>query len=225
MSNPSKLSNVLRAEHYVQNLQSSDALGDIGCWGWRYREQANAQGFSYCGVDREVPPNKPENAHCFGMQGIRLLVPDESFDLTIASHVIEHLDDPYNFVNELLRVTKPGGLIWIEAPSELSLLMTEQSAPEDNAFESFYTDPTHKQPYPPGAFYRLALANHLVPLGLCRDVADFGTCKMPVSRLLAKRPVDLPLAVIGNPRYATFRDAGMGLEAAWRALWSKDLPN
>lgn len=41
---------------------------------------------------------------------------DKSFDYVIASHILEHVIDPYQFVNELMRVAKRG---YIETPSEL----------------------------------------------------------------------------------------------------------
>jgi SAM-dependent methyltransferase len=41
---------------------------------------------------------------------------DKSFDYVIASHILEHADEPEKFVNELMRVAKRG---YIETPSEL----------------------------------------------------------------------------------------------------------
>ena len=42
---------------------------------------------------------------------------DKSFDYTIARHVLEHVDEPDRFFNELMRVSDKG---YIETPSELS---------------------------------------------------------------------------------------------------------
>jgi ubiquinone/menaquinone biosynthesis C-methylase UbiE len=41
---------------------------------------------------------------------------DKSFEHVIASHVLEHVDDPYKFISELTRVGRAG---YIESPSEL----------------------------------------------------------------------------------------------------------
>jgi SAM-dependent methyltransferase len=41
---------------------------------------------------------------------------DRSFDYVIASHILEHVDDPHKFVSELMRVARAG---YIESPSEL----------------------------------------------------------------------------------------------------------
>lgn len=48
--------------------------------------------------------------------GLALPFKNKSFDYVIASHVLEHVDDPDLFVKELMRVSKAG---YIETPSEL----------------------------------------------------------------------------------------------------------
>jgi SAM-dependent methyltransferase len=41
---------------------------------------------------------------------------DESFDVVLLNHVIEHLDDPFNTLLEVNRILKPGGHFVIETP-------------------------------------------------------------------------------------------------------------
>lgn len=48
--------------------------------------------------------------------GLALPFKDKSFDYVIASHILEHVDDPHGFVKELARVARAG---YIETPSEL----------------------------------------------------------------------------------------------------------
>ena len=43
-------------------------------------------------------------------------VGDASFDFVIASHVVEHLEDPISSVLNLVRVTKPGGCVFLAIP-------------------------------------------------------------------------------------------------------------
>ena len=62
--------------------------------------------------------------------------------------VIEHLRDPSNFLNESMRVLKPGGFIWLSTPNW------------QHCFKSFYNDYTHVMPY--------------TPVSLVRLLADFG---------------------------------------------------
>jgi ubiquinone/menaquinone biosynthesis C-methylase UbiE len=50
--------------------------------------------------------------------------PEESFDICISSHVIEHLEDPAELLQEAERVLKPGGLLALLYPWELFRGMT-----------------------------------------------------------------------------------------------------
>jgi len=43
--------------------------------------------------------------------------PDESFDVVLASHLIEHLNDPRSFLAETFRILKNGGYIFISTPN------------------------------------------------------------------------------------------------------------
>ena len=43
-------------------------------------------------------------------------LPDESADVVLLNHVIEHLDDPLQTLNEVNRILKPGGHFVIETP-------------------------------------------------------------------------------------------------------------
>ncbi len=42
---------------------------------------------------------------------------DESFDIVIASHIIEHLDEPSDMLVEIRRVLKKGGVLMLSCPS------------------------------------------------------------------------------------------------------------
>ena len=43
--------------------------------------------------------------------------PDETFDLALASHLIEHLNDPGAFLSEIWRVLRPGAYIMLTTPN------------------------------------------------------------------------------------------------------------
>ncbi|MDR2551570.1 MAG: class I SAM-dependent methyltransferase [Treponema sp.] len=43
--------------------------------------------------------------------------PPENFDAILASHLIEHLNDPGNFVREAYRICKPGGRFYVTTPN------------------------------------------------------------------------------------------------------------
>jgi len=42
--------------------------------------------------------------------------PGGHFDVVVASELIEHLDDPFHFATEVLRLLRPGGLLWATTP-------------------------------------------------------------------------------------------------------------
>jgi SAM-dependent methyltransferase len=53
-------------------------------------------------------------------QAERLPFPDDSFDLTTCQTVLIHLPDPTAAISEMMRVTKPGGLVAVAEPNNLT---------------------------------------------------------------------------------------------------------
>jgi SAM-dependent methyltransferase len=62
---------------------------------------------------------------------------DESIDVAVSLAVLEHLHDPSIFLGEILRVLRPGGLIYLSTPNF------------QYDWKNFYNDPTHVKPYTP----------------------------------------------------------------------------
>jgi len=58
---------------------------------------------------------------------------ENSFDIVIAEHVIEHLDDVIKTLEEIHRILKPGGRFYMEVPHYSS--------------NNHFTDPTHKHAF------------------------------------------------------------------------------
>jgi SAM-dependent methyltransferase len=44
------------------------------------------------------------------------LIPDNSFDFVVCTEVLEHTLQPFNAVNEIERLLKPGGLVFVTTP-------------------------------------------------------------------------------------------------------------
>ena len=65
------------------------------------------------GVDID-PSVKPDVLHDFNR--FPYPFPEGHADRIYAKHIIEHLDDPRRFVEEIYRILKPGGIAWIETP-------------------------------------------------------------------------------------------------------------
>ncbi len=207
------ITSVPDASETISGLSPQSAVLDIGCFGWRLAEVCALHGHSLIGLDRAEPPGRPANAGFAAMSGPQLHLDDDAGHLTVASHVLEHIDQPVAFFAELVRVTAPGGLIWIEAPSELSAMPRASDDASDQAFISFWDDPTHVRPWTPAALYRLALSCQCLPIACGRAL----TGAIHVSRMLARKPLGLQ----GRPpvTYVSLADVAPGLEAAWRAVW------
>lgn len=59
-------------------------------------------------------------AHFTLYDGITLPFPDKMFDATVSVSVIEHVDNPINYLSEILRVLKPGGTLYFAFPNRLN---------------------------------------------------------------------------------------------------------
>jgi ubiquinone/menaquinone biosynthesis C-methylase UbiE len=186
---------------------------DVGCYGWRLAEPCQRIGATLIGADRAEPPGKPAQARFAEIDKGAVAMPSESADVVVASHVLEHVVDAVSFMWELVRIAKPGGLIWIEAPSELAALPASTDNVEEHRFESFWDDPTHIRPWTPAAVYRLALSCHCIPLAIDRcDEAG-----IPSTRMLGRKPGH-PRGV-QRPRYVSLRNVPAGLRHAWSHVW------
>ena len=55
-------------------------------------------------------------------QGERLTFPDGAFDRLVATHVLEHIPEPYKALREWARVVRPGGIISVILPTDPGIL-------------------------------------------------------------------------------------------------------
>lgn len=96
--------------------------GDMGFT--KYLETIDIKSFSY---------DYPE----FDIEKDSLMHENESIDFITMNAVIEHIKNPDNIFNEIKRVLKKNGLIFIRTPNW------------QMDFKNFYNDPTHVTPYTP----------------------------------------------------------------------------
>jgi len=146
---------------------------DVGCLGYRQYSLANALGrrdLRHYGTDVALADATPPD-FCFrpadlDEEGIPF--EDGLFDLVVASHVLEHLRRPVQVFGDIARVCAPGGLLYVEAPSERSLWLPGMPFAHEGFFSlSFFDDPTHtSRPWTPQSLYRLACYYQLAPLGV-----------------------------------------------------------
>lgn len=137
---------------------------DVGCVGFQQVKIADAlglrelkhSGVDYCEMEAPLPENFVFRKADLSKENLPF--DDDSFDLVMACHIIEHVAKPVDFFGECVRVCKPGGLIYLEAPSERSLLLPGMPFGHELFCSlSFFDDPTHcSRPWSPQSFYRLA---------------------------------------------------------------------
>jgi SAM-dependent methyltransferase len=107
---------------------------DVGCgvghWG-RILGSVMASDVRVTGIDREPSwvALAAERARAEGLEGRftyrqgearSLPFPDDTFDLTTCQTVLIHLPDPSAAIAEMMRVTKPGGLVAVAEPNNLT---------------------------------------------------------------------------------------------------------
>lgn len=113
---------------------------------------------------------------------------DDEFDEIICRHVIEHVPDVLGFVNELHRITKPGGVLKIVTP--------HYSNPD------WATDPTHRNHFNSYSFTCFMPASTPFPF---YTQAELRPLKTHVSLANLWRALGLELLVNLDQRSSAFR--------------------
>jgi SAM-dependent methyltransferase len=206
----------------IRELPPGATIVDYGCFGWlvsRIAAEVHRPDIMVIGCDTAEPPDRPPGAAFVPVDAESdcVALPDDAGDMVVASHVIEHVRNPIRLVGELVRIAKPGGLLYIEAPSEKMALSASDPDVEGHGFESFWDDPTHIRPYPPAALYRLAISYGCTPLHCSYGgTVERWAAKGWISQLLAQKP-----QMSGKPPYGyiSLADTPRGMDAAldqWR---------
>ena len=107
---------------YVEPLTRNKKVLDLGCGVGRYLEKFSQ---ASVGIDQSVA-----NINQCRKRGLTVLkanlnkklpLQKEEFEVVFASHIIEHLDSPLNFLKESNRVLEEKGIIILGLPIEKSL--------------------------------------------------------------------------------------------------------
>ncbi|HYJ85712.1 MAG TPA: class I SAM-dependent methyltransferase [Pyrinomonadaceae bacterium] len=101
------------------SYRQNGRLLDIGFGAGTLLEAARRAGWEAQGVEVAGPAIEQARMNGFKVfQGILqdAHYPSDYFDVVTASEVLEHVPDPQPVLNEIARVLRPGGLIWMTTP-------------------------------------------------------------------------------------------------------------
>jgi O-antigen chain-terminating methyltransferase len=137
-----------RLKPYLELLQGLDQarVVDIGSGRGEWLELLQEHGFQATGVDLNgvlVKACRERGLDVVEEDLFRYLSAQQDGSLGVLSafHVVEHLsiEELVSFLNEAMRVLKPGGALMLETPNPQNVLVGSCN---------FYFDPTHRNPLP-----------------------------------------------------------------------------
>lgn len=124
---PERFYRLLAADSATQLARMVPLAGarllDVGGGPGYYREAFTAQGASYLCVDPDMGELSARTEPGPGVvrgSGTQLPVRDGCVDVTYCSNVLEHVAEPELLAAELLRVTRPGGTVYLSYTNWLS---------------------------------------------------------------------------------------------------------
>lgn len=102
---------------------------------------------NYMPIDLE--PDNWDFVKCKKEDVTNLTFADNSFDIVLSNHVMEHIEDENRFLSELLRVLKPNGVIYLTFPLDFTRAETFEdkniNTPEDRL--KYYGQADHVRIY------------------------------------------------------------------------------
>ncbi|MBA7617845.1 Ubiquinone biosynthesis O-methyltransferase [subsurface metagenome] len=118
-----------REANFVKALQKYNDIKnklilDVGCGISGFVVQLGLNGAKVIGIEpsreysiivqeRITKYNLKDTCQCIRDSGEILPLPDDTFDYVICFSVLEHTNNPYSVIKEIIRVTKPNGIIFI----------------------------------------------------------------------------------------------------------------
>jgi ubiquinone/menaquinone biosynthesis C-methylase UbiE len=124
----------LRYLHRLGAAESGVRVLDLGCGTGRWTVEIAERGYDTYAIDinsdfvettRDRARKKNVSAHCAVARAEMLPFSDGFFDIAIANNVLEHVADWKKTLDEIARVTKPGGMAYFDTVNALYPLPTE----------------------------------------------------------------------------------------------------
>jgi 2-polyprenyl-3-methyl-5-hydroxy-6-metoxy-1,4-benzoquinol methylase len=99
----------------IEQNNISGVLLDLGCGNKPYKTIYDKHSKESIGIDVQTTPHKNPNIDVY-YDGENIPFEDNRFDVVLCSEVIEHVKHPFNFLQEIHRVLKPGGTLILTCP-------------------------------------------------------------------------------------------------------------
>lgn len=159
---------------------------DIGCGEYIPRVVGETHPhFDYWGIDiQDHCVNGFSDKHkfkCVNIINDPLPFEDGSFDVVILSHVLEHLSEYQHTIRECHRVLKANGLIYIETPSPLMLIL-----PSMEGTLNFFDDMSHIRPFTTNNLRTILKQNNYTIIA-CRKRRDMVWLALGLPLVLIKK--------------------------------------
>lgn len=104
------------ADYTGEQGLSGRVVLDVGGGPGYFREAFERAGATYFALDADVGELAGQGEIAPGTvigDGMRLPFADGSVDVCYSSNVLEHVSDPWRMADEMLRVTRPGGVVFL----------------------------------------------------------------------------------------------------------------
>jgi 2-polyprenyl-3-methyl-5-hydroxy-6-metoxy-1,4-benzoquinol methylase len=108
-----------KIRHIIPPTNNKTRLLDIGCGNGDFLVFAKNLGWEVMGldVDKDAVNTALSNGLDVKLGGIESLNKDDMFDMITLNHVIEHVYNPVELIQECYKHLNPGGRLWLETPN------------------------------------------------------------------------------------------------------------
>lgn len=109
-----------RVLDYFEKIQKGGKILDVGCAGGQFLYWAKMRGFQVAGVELNKRTADSAIAQGFNVYTgfvVDALFEPASFDFVFLGEIIEHVNNPREFVRECAKFLKPGGIMAITTPN------------------------------------------------------------------------------------------------------------